>query len=78
MNRLVFIQVDLDELLDIVHDAEPRETGAFFLLREGRGAHGRRLLAAEPLFPTGDAWEAQREDQLRPSARWISAAISRR
>jgi len=77
MNRLVFIQVDLDELLDIVHDAEPRETGAFFLLREGRGAHGRRLLAAEPLFPTGDAWEAQREDQLRPSARWISAAISK-
>jgi hypothetical protein len=35
------------------------------------------LLAAEPLFPTGDAWEAQREDQLRPSARWISAAISK-
>src|SRR6266700_2746355 len=38
---------------------------------------GRRLLAADPLFPTGDAWEAQQRDQLRPSARWISSAVSK-
>ncbi len=77
MNRLALIQVDVDELLDVLHDAEPQESGAFFLLHEGRGVRGRRLLAVDPIFPTGDAWEAQHEGQLRPSARWISAAISR-
>jgi hypothetical protein len=60
-----------------LRNAEPHESGAFFLLREGRGVHGRRLLAVDPIFPTGGAWEAQHEDQLRPSARWISVAISR-
>jgi hypothetical protein len=77
LNRLAFIQVDVDELLDILHDAEPQESGAFFLLREGRGIRGRRLLAADPIFPAGDAWEEQGEGQLRPSARWISSAISK-
>jgi hypothetical protein len=77
MNRLAFIQVDLEELLDVLHDAEPRESGAFFLLREGRGTQSRRLLAVDPIFPAGDAWEAQKNDQLRPSARWISSAISK-
>ena len=77
MNRLAFIQVDLDKLLDIMRDAEPQESGAFFLLREGRGARGRRLLASDPVFPRGDAWEVQQQDQLRPSARWISGAVSK-
>jgi hypothetical protein len=77
MNRLALLQVDVDELVDLLHDAEPRESGAFFLLREGRGVVGRRLLAVDPIFPPDDAWEGQHEDQLRPSARWISAAISK-
>jgi hypothetical protein len=77
MNRLALIQVDVDELLDVLHHAEPQESGAFFLLREGRGVRGRRLLGVDPIFPPGDAWEAQHEDQLRPSARWISTAISK-
>lgn len=77
MNRLAFIQMDVNELLDVLHDAEPWESGAFFLVREGRGVRGRRLLARDPIFPPGNAWEAQNKAQLRPSARWISAAISR-
>jgi hypothetical protein len=77
MNRLALIQVDVDELLDVLHDAEPKESGAFFLLHEGHGVDGRRLLAVDPIFPDGDAWEAQQRGQLRPSAQWVSAAISR-
>ena len=76
MNRLVLLHIDCDELNDILRAAAPRESGAFFLLREGRGARGRRLLAVDPMFPPEDAWEDQHENQLRPSARWISAAIS--
>ena len=77
MNRLALLDADVDELLDVLHDAQPRESGAFFLLREGCGLRGRRLLAVDPIFPTDDVWEAQHEGQLRPSARWVSVAISR-
>lgn len=77
MNRLALLEMDVGELLDILHAAEPRESGAFFLLREGRGVRGRRLLAVDPIFPADDAWEAQHEGLLRPNGRWISAAISR-
>src|SRR5712691_595961 len=77
MNKLALISVDVDELHEILHAAEPYESGAFLLLRESRGALGRRLLAVEPIFPTGDVWERQGEGQLRPSARWISMAVSK-
>jgi molybdopterin-synthase adenylyltransferase len=77
MNRLALIQVDVDELRDVLQDAAPHESGAFFLLREGRGVDGRRLLASDPIFPTAEAWEQQGRGHLRPSARWISAAISK-
>jgi molybdopterin-synthase adenylyltransferase len=78
VNRLALLRVDVEELLDVLRDAEPHESGAFLLLHEGRGVRGRRLLGVDPIFPAGgDAWEAQHEGQLRPSARWISAAISR-
>ena len=77
MNRLALIQPDVDEVMDILRQAEPRESGAFFLLREGRGVRGRRLLGIDPIFPPEDAWEAQERDQLRPSSRWISAAIGK-
>ena len=36
MTRLALVDVDVDEVLDMLHLAEPRESGAFFLLREGR------------------------------------------
>jgi len=77
MNRLALLQVDVDELVDLLRAAEPHESGAFLLLREGRGIEGRRLLAADPIFPPEDAWDRQDEGQLRPSARWISAVISK-
>jgi hypothetical protein len=77
MNRLALLQVDVDELHDLLRAAEPHEGGAFLLLREGKGIAGRRLLAADPILPPDDAWERQSEGQLRPSARWISAAISK-
>jgi molybdopterin/thiamine biosynthesis adenylyltransferase len=77
MNRLALLQVDVDELVDLLNAAAPRESGAFFLLREGRGVRGRRLLAVDPVFPPDDAWEKQQEGQLRPSGHWISAAIGR-
>src|SRR5437588_5589887 len=77
MNRMALISVDVDELTDVLRAAAPKESGAFFLLREGRGARGRRLLAVDPVFPTGDTWETQAEGQLRPTAQWISAAISK-
>lgn len=77
MNRLAFISIDVDELLEVFREAEPHESGAFFLLREARGHLGSRLLAVDPILPSGAAWEKQGQAQLRPSARWISAAISR-
>ena len=77
MNRLVLVQPDTTEVADILRRAEPRESGAFLLLHEGRGATGRRLLATDPIFPPEDAWESQERHQLRPSSRWISAAVSK-
>lgn len=77
MNRLALLQVDVDELHDLLGEAAPHESGAFFLLREGRSADGRRLLATDPILATDDAWERQHEGQLRPTARWVSAAISK-
>jgi hypothetical protein len=77
MNRLALLQVDVDELQDLLTDAAPYESGAFFLLREGQGTEGNRFLATDPIFPTDDVWERQHEGHLRPSARWISAAISK-
>ena len=52
------------------------ERGAFCLVRQGKGHEGVRLLVTEMLSPPPDAWEYQGTDMLRPSARWISAAIS--
>jgi hypothetical protein len=60
-----------------LRSAAPLEDGAFCLLREGRGADGTRLLATDVLLPPEGAWEARGKGWLRPSARWISAAISR-
>ncbi len=71
----------LEEAAGILHhhlwSSAPREEGAFCLLREGRGMTGRRLLATEPFLPWPGAWEWQEEHSLRPSAQWVSAAVSR-
>jgi molybdopterin-synthase adenylyltransferase len=77
MNRLAFLQADVDDLLDVLDRAEPVESGAFFLLREGCGVRGRRMMALNPILPGRDTWEVQHDGLLRPSARWISAAISK-
>ena len=53
-----------------------KEDGAFCLVREGKGRGGTRLLASEVLWPPANAWERQEVDMLRPSAQWISAAVS--
>jgi molybdopterin/thiamine biosynthesis adenylyltransferase len=77
MNRLALLQIDVAEITDVLTASAPLEEGCFLLLREGKGVKGRRLLAVDPIFAPADGWEAQAPDQLRPSARWISATISR-
>lgn len=70
-------------LEDLVHQLEghlaasaPEEDGAFFLLRRGAGETGQRLVAGDLILPPEGAWERQGKGQLRPSAPWLSAAIS--
>ncbi len=75
MNRLV-LESDAVELIEThLRGSAPLEEGCFVLLREGRGARTRRLLAGEVLLPPPGAWEIQAADQLRPSAQWLSAVI---
>ncbi len=71
------LETDVDEVADVVRAKAPLEDGCFLLLREGRGVEGRRFLAVDPILPPPDAWEVQGQGQLRPSARWVSAVISR-
>lgn len=77
MNRLALLQVDVDEIAEVLSANAPLEDGCFLLLRDGKGSKGRRLLAVDPIFAPDDGWEVQGRGQLRPSARWISAVISR-
>jgi len=77
MIRLAILQESADTLRNHLALHAPLETGAFCLLREGRGTNGVRLLAGEVILPDPDAWELQGEGVLRPTARWISTAISR-
>lgn len=65
-----------EAIVRLLADASPSEQGCFCLLREGRGLRGRRLLAVDPIFPPSDAWETQGTGHLRPTARWVSAAVS--
>src|ERR1700730_12990237 len=52
-----------------------QEDGAFLLIRSGRTASGKRLLAHALLLPP--EWRAQHRgaDNLRPSSQWLSAVI---
>lgn len=61
---------------DLVRDLKI-EQGAFCIVREGRGQQGVRLLVTEAILPPHDAWECQEKDMLRPSAQWVSSAVSR-
>jgi molybdopterin/thiamine biosynthesis adenylyltransferase len=77
MIRLAMPEADVWRLEEHLAAAGPEEDGAFLLLREGAGATGTRLVAEELILPPPDGWERQSEGQLRPSARWFSAVISR-
>lgn len=77
MIRLALLEEHAAALERHLAASTPLEDGGFFLLREGRGPEGTRLLAGELLLPPEDAWERQGRGELRPSARWLSAAISR-
>ena len=55
----------------------PLEDAAFCLLQRGRGITGTRLVATKPFLASPDAWRAQDANQLSPSGRWLSQAISR-
>ncbi len=57
-------------------DDSGRENGAFCLVRAGSGHVGTRLLVTNVLALPHDAWERRGDAVLRPSAKWISAAIS--
>jgi len=77
MIRLAVLQETAEALSNHLALHAPLEAGAFCLLRQGRGTDGLRLLATHALLPEADAWELQGEGVLRPTARYISAAISR-
>jgi ThiF family len=77
MNRLAILEDTFEALKNLIGESGPIEDGTFTLLQHGKGLSGTRFLAMEmmPLWP--DTWEHRAKDILRPSARWISAAISR-
>ena len=77
MIRLALLEQARDELERLLRASAPREEGAFLLLRQGKGREGTRLLAGDLLVPPADAWERQARGALRPTARWLSAVISR-
>src|SRR5207248_9064126 len=54
---------------------QPREEGAFLLIRVGRGNSGVRMLAHEILLPPPNGWESRGPDRLRPAGQWVSAVI---
>ena len=76
MIRLTFMDADVQKMNKVFNQAAPKESGAFFELREGWGVTGRRLLAVRPIFPVAEDLDQQDNGILRPGARWISAAIS--
>lgn len=77
MNRLAILDAVARTVAEHVQASAPREEGCFCLLYAGKGTRGNRLLVAEAILPPAGAWEAQGCDQLRPSAQWISAVVSR-
>ncbi len=76
MNRLAILDSVAVKIGAHLAAAAPLEQGCFCLLREGRGVQGTRYLVSDVMLPPEDGWEIQARDQLRPSARWLSAVIS--
>lgn len=70
------LEQTVKELKWLLSSSEPNEEGAFYLLRQGKGTHGLRLLAKDLLLPPAGAWERQGRGILRPKAQWISSAVS--
>ncbi len=76
MIRLAILTSTVDAVTQHLAASAPQEEGCFCLLREGTGRRGRRLIASELVLPPHDGWELQETDNLRPSARWLSALVS--
>jgi len=76
MNRLAILASTVEALERHLEAAAPLEEGAFCLIRQGVGTTGIRFLATDVLLPPPGAWEAQGSDRLRPTAQWVSAAVS--
>ena len=77
MIRLAILENTAKVITDHLLRSGDIEQGVFCLVRLGKGNRGVRLLVTEVLLPPADAWEYQERDILRPSARWISSAVSR-
>jgi ThiF family len=76
MIRLLLTKSATDQISAHLAASAPLEEGAFCIVHEGLGRLGRRLVIDEVLLPGPGAWEVQHEGLLRPSAQWISAAVS--
>lgn len=76
MIRLLLTERASNQLSAHLAGSAPLEEGAFCIVHEGRGRLGRRLTVDDVLLPGPGAWEVQHEGLLRPSAQWVSAAVS--
>ena len=77
MIRLTLSEKDVTAVEDAFSDASPNEAGAFFLIRGEPSPLGLRLVASEPYFPGDNEWDHVGPHNLQPSARLLSAMISR-
>lgn len=77
MNRLAIFEDSFEAVRNHLTASGSIEDGAFTLLQQGKGLSGTRFLAIGMIPPWRDAWEHRGGAILRPSARWISSAISR-
>src|SRR5262249_44530492 len=73
--RLVFRRSVWDQLGQHFKTASPSEDGAFLLVNNGHGTISDRLVVRDLLLPPEDAWDSRGNHNLRPSGRWVSAAI---
>jgi molybdopterin/thiamine biosynthesis adenylyltransferase len=77
MMRLALTQDSAECIKSHLFSNQPLEQGAFMLVNKGTGRNDTRLTVSDVFLPSADTWEMQSEYNLRPSAQWISAAISR-
>ncbi len=77
MIRLAILDEAVEQVVQHLESRSPAEEGCFCLLWQGKGRQGIRLLASRPFLSDQRSWERQGTDVLRPSAQWVSAAVSR-